>query len=94
MEFQIKTLNKIISWFNKTVLYNAVEKENIEIIQLLLSNDKIDVNILNIFIIFILFKIKKLNEISNQNIEWNFKSKYWMKFQIKILNKISNQNIE
>ena len=35
--------------FYKTVLYRAVEKENIEIIRLLLSSDKIDVNILNIF---------------------------------------------
>ena len=64
MEFKIKTLNKIISWINKTALYHAVEKENIEIIQLLLSNDKIDVNILNILCpIFILFKIKTLNVI-------------------------------
>ena len=30
---------------NKTVFYSAIEKENIEIIKLLLSNDKIDVNI-------------------------------------------------
>ena len=58
MEFQIKTLDEIISRINKTALYHAVEKENIEIIQLLLSNDKIDVNILNIFIknIYIIFK--------------------------------------
>ena len=30
---------------NKTVFYSAIEKENIEIIRLLLSNNKIDVNI-------------------------------------------------
>ena len=64
MKFQIKTLNEIISRINKTALYHAVEKENIEIIQLLLSNDKIDVNVLNISsIIFIKFKIKTLNYI-------------------------------
>ena len=64
MKFQIKIFNQIISWINKTALYYAVEKENIEIIQLLLSNDKIDVNILNILrTIFILFKIKTLNVI-------------------------------
>ena len=36
-----------------TALYLAVEKENIEIIKLLLTNDKLDINlgyILNIFI--------------------------------------------
>ena len=32
----------------KTALFIAVENENLEIIQLLLSNDKIDVNIQNI----------------------------------------------
>ena len=64
MKLKIKILNKIISRINKTALYHAVEKENIEIIQLLLSNDKIDVNILNILpTIFILFKIKTLNYI-------------------------------
>ena len=35
-------------WFNKTALYLAVEKENIEIVKLLLTNDKLDPNILNI----------------------------------------------
>ena len=61
-EIKIKIFNQIISRINETELYHAVEKENIEIIQLLLSNDKIDVNILNILpTIFILFKIKTLN---------------------------------
>ena len=36
--------------FDKTALYLAIEKENIEIVKLLLSNEKIDVNIINIFI--------------------------------------------
>ena len=33
----------------KTALYLAVEKENIEIIKLLLTNDKLDINLINIF---------------------------------------------
>ena len=32
----------------KTALYLAVEKENIEIIKLFLTNDKLDINIINI----------------------------------------------
>ena len=44
--------------FFKTALYLAVEKENIDIIKLLLTNDKIDVNIINIYFKFIIkFKI-------------------------------------
>ena len=39
-------LKKIL--FYKTALYRAVEKENIDIIKLLLVNDKIDLNIINI----------------------------------------------
>ena len=46
---------------NKTPLYFAVEKGNIEIIKLLLQNNEIDVNILNIFISF-------FNKIKNQNL--------------------------
>ena len=42
----------ILIYLYKTALYLAVEKENPEIIKLLLSNDKIDVNILNILIYF------------------------------------------
>lgn len=34
--------------FYKTALYAAVEKENIDIIELLLTNEKININILNI----------------------------------------------
>ena len=33
-----------------TALYLAVEKENIEIVKLLLTNDKLDINFLNIFL--------------------------------------------
>ena len=34
--------------FNKTALYLAVEKENIEIVKLLISNNKTDPNIIYI----------------------------------------------
>ena len=43
--------------FNKTVLCAAIEKENIDVIKLLLTNDKIDVNIPYIIIIFCLNKV-------------------------------------
>ena len=51
--------NHIFEWnFNiiyvcKTALYLAVEKENIEIVKLLLTNDKLDINLLNIFFNFL-----------------------------------------
>ena len=38
--------------FYITALYLAVDKGNIEIIKLLLSNDKLDINIINIFNIY------------------------------------------
>ena len=47
--------NHIFEWnfnvicINKTALYLAVEKENIEIVKLLLMNDKFDVNLEYIF---------------------------------------------
>ena len=50
----------------KTALYLAVEKENIEIIKLLLNNDELDINLLNILNIFyIKFKILYFNIIHN-----------------------------
>ena len=58
MKFKTISLDEIFIYFYKTALYLAVEKENIEIIKLLLSNDIIDVNIPYILIIFyIKFKI-------------------------------------
>ena len=42
---------KFLILFYKTAFYLAVEKENLEIIKLLLTNDKIDINIINIFLI-------------------------------------------
>ena len=51
----------------KSVLYLAVEKENIEIVKLLLNNDKLDINFRYIFIQFILikFEIISFNGIQN-----------------------------
>ena len=73
--------NLIIQWnyilicFNeKTPFHIAIEKENIPLIQLLLSNDKVNVNTLGIFNfcscnlkinISITFKIKNSNYIQN-----------------------------
>ena len=49
MTFKNICLNKILTKIHQTPLYAAVEKENIEIIKLLLTNENIDANILNIF---------------------------------------------
>ena len=38
-----------MAWFNKTALYLAVEKENVEIVNLLISNNETDPNIICIF---------------------------------------------
>ena len=45
MKFEIISFDEIIIYFYKTALYLAIEKENIEIIKLLLTRDNIDVNI-------------------------------------------------
>ena len=42
---------------HKSALFLAIEKENIEIVKLLLINDKIDVNFLNVFNLFYLFHL-------------------------------------
>lgn len=55
-------------FFYKTAFYVAVEKENIDIIKLLLSNDKIDVNIPCISLYFF------LNRIINQILKLDSKS--------------------
>ena len=65
MEFSIKSFNEIMTRFNKTALYFAVEKENIEIVQLLISNNKTDPNIICILSeYYIKFHIKSFNKIS------------------------------
>ena len=60
---------------NKTALFKAIEKENIEIIKLLLNNSKIDVNILSILIIF------RFYEILNHAFQFNLKSYISMSFK-------------
>ena len=65
-----------------TALYLAVEKGNIEIVKLLLNNDKLDINLGYIFHNFlynfksylsITFKIISLNKIQNHIFQWNLK---------------------
>lgn len=47
--FWIKYLNDVLNYiFNSTPLYKAIEIENIEIIKILLSKEKIDVNRISI----------------------------------------------
>ena len=49
-----------------TALHLAVKKENIEIVKILLTNDKLDINLLNIFHNFhIKLKIISFNTIQN-----------------------------
>ena len=48
MEFHQIFFMKFLLYFQKTVLYHAVEIENVEIVQLLLKHSKIDLNIKNI----------------------------------------------
>ena len=60
----------------KSALYLAVEKGNIEIVKLLLKNNKIDANftfILNLFL-FIKLNITHFNRISNKLFQWNLKN--------------------
>ena len=47
--------------FYETALLKAVECENVEMVELLISNDKIDVNIPYIPIYFYFYEIDKLN---------------------------------
>ena len=57
-------LNNIHLYIYKTAIFLAVERENIEIVKLLLTNDKLDVNIQYILlIIFLKFKMKNFNYI-------------------------------
>ena len=48
MKFKSILLNEIIIYLNKTILYLAIEKENIDVIKILLANDKLDINNFNI----------------------------------------------
>lgn len=44
IKFIIIIKNEVTLWLNETPLYCAVKNENIETIQLLLTNDKLDLN--------------------------------------------------
>ena len=48
MKFKSILLNEIIIYLNKNILYLAIEKENIDVIKILLANDKLDINNFNI----------------------------------------------
>ena len=86
--------------FYKTALYLAVEKENIEIVKLLLTNDKLDINLLNILLLIILynsklfllitFKILSFNEIQKHIFQFYSKSYLSIKFKIILFNDIQN----
>lgn len=53
---------KFVHQFHRTALHIAVEKENIEIVKSLLSNNTIDVNIKSISICYLLitFQLKSI----------------------------------
>ena len=54
MKFKVISFNEVLKkYIFKTALYTAVEKENIEILKILLTNNELDINlgyILNIFL--------------------------------------------
>ena len=100
MEFKIISFNWIqnhifernfdIIIIYKTAFYLAVEKESIEIVKLLLTNDKLDINVLNIFHNFyIIFKIF-FNIIQNHIFQYYSKSYLSMIFKIISFNIIQN----
>ena len=41
-------MNEIQNDFDETVLYRAIEKEDLDVIKFLLADDRIDINTLNI----------------------------------------------
>ena len=51
--------NEVLKIINKTALIIAVEKENIEIIKLLINNEKTDVNIPSIILEIFFYRIHK-----------------------------------
>ena len=70
--------------FYVTALFAAVEKGNVEIVKLLLSNDKIDVNAINILIILLFYKV------SNSIFELHLNLKNSILFKIIRFNAILN----
>ena len=65
-----KRLYEFYKKIHKTALCIDIEEENIEIIKLLLTNDKLNINQLNISNInhSIKLTIKSFNKVSNRNI--------------------------
>ena len=58
-------LNGVDKWIYKTALYYAIEDRNYELIELLLTNENLDINIFNILylILSIQFQVKLFSEI-------------------------------
>ena len=68
--------------FNKTALYEAVKRNNVEIAKLLINHEKIDINIYNIWANqFYKIQLILLNEITIQhfNVIQNLIVKWYMK---------------
>ena len=82
----------LIQQLIKTAFYLAVERENIEIIKLLINHDKLDINLPYILELKFLWNLKSNFQITfaiyNQIIQQNSKSNYLMIFWNKILNEI------
>lgn len=88
----------LAKYFKKTALFAAIEKGDINIIKLLLTSNKIDLNILNVM--YYCWGcpnvtmpeeeeiILEVNKILIQFIQMELKSNYSMKFEILILNAI------
>lgn len=66
---------KLFFEFNKTALIIAIERDNLEIMEALMTDEKIDVNIKGILIrfVFIKFELIFLNHITNQTIQLHSK---------------------
>ena len=52
MGFKITYFNRFVGYI-KSPLFTAVENENVDIIKLLLTDDKLDINIMNILLILL-----------------------------------------
>lgn len=59
-----------MSWFNKTALYAAIERNNYDIIKLLLANDKINIYIKNVL-------FKRFNKITIIIFQYYLKINYF-----------------
>ena len=55
--FKLNTLNEIHTFFNETVLYVAIEQNNVDICKLLFSKPNIDTNLLHVLFILYFNKV-------------------------------------